>query len=229
MNPVGTGEGLLVNTAINRITGGIPFMPSIYNTNYSDPSQGFSRSQAAGMAAGDPSAWTGYIGSQGGRALGAGIGTAIFPGVGTILGGMAGGMLGGKALNWLREHFGNNSSTSSPSSPYGPYESGYQLPDSSSDDSGSLYPFIGAYDNDPSQLSNSPSLSYANYVPQFQAGGYGTGRPSGSAVGSGWQTSNNPNFISNVVGNMTQSHAGTGVGAGSPLFGIIKTFSNAVK
>lgn len=69
LNPVGIIEGRIVNGAINNAIG-LPFMPSFYNSNYTNPVQGFQNSQAAQLLGGNGQAWTNYGLNTGASALG---------------------------------------------------------------------------------------------------------------------------------------------------------------
>lgn len=89
INPVGQVEGALINNFLGRT--GIPFLPSFYNSNYSNPAQGFRNSEAARIAQGDRRALGQYAGRQGGR----------------IVGGLLGGPLGALAGGWLGPHLVN--------------------------------------------------------------------------------------------------------------------------
>lgn len=81
-NPIGMVEGQVANNVIGNAIG-LPFMPSFYNSRYTNPAQGFANSEAAGLARGNTAAWRHYGGRTGGRVLGG------------ILGGPVGAIVGG--------------------------------------------------------------------------------------------------------------------------------------
>ncbi len=95
-NPVGTGEGMLVGNLVGRA--GTPFLPSFYNSGYSNPQQSFANSEAMQIAHGNGRAVRNYATRQAGGLLGGAIGSAGGPL----------GMIAGRALgSWLGPHIGN--------------------------------------------------------------------------------------------------------------------------
>lgn len=88
VNPVGLLAGTLANRAIQGAIG-LPFMPSFYNSGYSNPVQGFQNSQAAQLAHGNPAAWTNYglntLGTAVGGAVGGPIGAFAGPHIVSLL------------------------------------------------------------------------------------------------------------------------------------------------
>ena len=92
INPVGEIEGRGVGLLVNRLAGPAGFfLPSFYNTRYSNPRQGFANSEASRLVKGDKRAWRNFGGRKGGQ----------------ILGGMLGGPIGAIAGGWLGPHLLN--------------------------------------------------------------------------------------------------------------------------
>lgn len=182
-NPVGTAEGFAVGNIASRA--GLPFMPSFYNSRYSNPAQGFANSEFNQMIHGNGDAGKAYLRRQADSVAGGLIGGAVAGPLGAFAGKMVAPWVDRHVVspifNWVKDKIGTvggqpatvtPEATTSGDTTINPW-TGAPMPNFSNGTTGSTYgPMANNYSGQPTNPDQGfvmPDFSHYGDLDQFDA------------------------------------------------------------